>query len=96
MNGTATVRFGSALSRTFTVTLPPSATEYAPCSKLTVTAGSSLSVTVTATLSTLSPRYSAALPSATAWVTVWVSSTASRSSAAVTVTVCAVSQVVAL
>ena len=35
---------GSALSLTFTVTEPPSSTVYDPCSKLTLTLGSSSSV----------------------------------------------------
>ena len=39
-----TVRSGSASSFTLTVTLPPSATVYDPCSKLTVTEGTSSSV----------------------------------------------------
>ena len=56
----------------------------------------SLSVTVTATLSTLSPAYSEALSVATACVMFWVSFTVSRSSAALTVTVWAVSQVAAV
>ena len=39
-----TVRSGSASSFTFTVTVLPSATVYDPCSKLTVTEGTSSSV----------------------------------------------------
>ena len=39
-----TLRSGSALSVTFTATVEPSATVYAACAKLTVTAGSSSSV----------------------------------------------------
>ena len=45
--GIVTVRSGSALSVTVTVTPAPSATEYADKPKLTVTAGSSLSVMLT-------------------------------------------------
>ena len=44
VRGMVTVRSGSALSFTFTVTLPPSATEYVACPKLTVTDGTSSSV----------------------------------------------------
>ena len=39
-----TLRSGAALSVTFTATVEPSATVYAACAKLTVTAGSSSSV----------------------------------------------------
>ena len=90
---TTTSRCGSALSCTLTVTLPPSGTEYIPSSKLTVTGGSSSSSTVTARPSRVAPKYSDALLEATAWVTVWASSTASVSWAAVTITVWAVFQV---
>ena len=44
VSGIVTVRSGSSLRVTFTVTLLPSATVYDPCSKLTVTAGTSSSV----------------------------------------------------
>ena len=42
--GIVTARSGSALSVTRTVTVPPSATPYEPCPKLTITAGTSSSV----------------------------------------------------
>ena len=42
--GMVTLRSGSALKVTRTVTVPPSATLYEPCPKLTVTAGTSSSV----------------------------------------------------
>ena len=60
---------------------------------VSVTPGISSSVTVTASPSRVAPRYSSALPLATAWPTVRVSSAPSSSWAAVTVTVLAVSQV---
>ena len=56
----------------------------------TVTTGSSSSVTVTVTPSSVAPSYSVAPPATTACATVWVSSAASSSCSAVTVTVCAV------
>ena len=41
--GMLTLRSGSALKVTPTVTVPPSATLYEPCPKLTITAGTSSS-----------------------------------------------------
>ena len=54
-----------------------------------VTPGSSSSVTVTSSPSRVAPTYSGALPESTECATVSVSSMASSSSTAVTVTVCA-------
>ena len=47
VNGITTCRSGSALSFTFTVSVPPSATVYVACSNETVTAGSSSSAMLT-------------------------------------------------
>ena len=52
--GMVTDRSGSALKVTRTVTVPPSATLYVPCPKLTVTAGTSSSVIET-TVSLVDP-----------------------------------------